>query len=357
MKKLKKISSLLCTLILTIGCFSTAAAAEAQNDLQTLSVNDQTDGTLPPQEFTDLEIYAEGENVASLAGAPESMPKTRATWAISDPIFVGNGTLADVYDAYLIPVTSVDMVSFLKLDSTNPNLMVMLYQVKSDGQLIPTNWQLSANAGASFRTVPKGTQFALVIGSISGTERGDYTLMWNASSPAENATSVLSYSDDLTNVLIYYSDGEVLGNGINILTDLQWKESETWYTSLGYSSRNMSMKVNKAKGMYLASFSSSAPYSAPNALLVDVQEGSWSYMNSYYSNDEGDVIHVMDWYDLSGMKTPRTFGEGPYDFSYGPNYIVIDLDTFQVCDFLSPFNYHYTPSGGRTYELTLKAEL
>ncbi len=36
----------------------------------------------------------------------------------------------------------------------------------------------------------------------------------------------------------------------------------------------------------------------------------------------------------------------------GYNFIVIDLDKFQVCEFLSPFNYFYTEEGKRTYSLT-----
>ncbi|WP_318062666.1 hypothetical protein [Clostridium boliviensis] len=156
-------------------------------------------------------------------------------------------------------------------------------------------------------------------------------------------------------MVLYYSNSKILSNGTNIIDGLKWEDHETWYLPLGYSARDMSMSVasnNGVRGVYLGSFSSSAPYSAPNALLIDVNRGSWLYSNSYYRNDTGDVTHVIDYYDLSGLKTPRTFGEGYADFSYGPNYIVIDLDTFQVCDFLSPFNYHYTPEGGRTYSLT-----
>ena len=83
-----------------------------------------------------------------------------------------------------------------------------------------------------------------------------------------------------------------------------------------------------------------------------MNRGAWLYTNSYYRNDTGDVTHIINWYDPSGLKTPRTFGEGSDDFSYGPNYIVINLDTFEVCEFLSPFNYHYTQDGGRAFTLT-----
>ena len=88
------------------------------------------------------------------------------------------------------------------------------------------------------------------------------------------------------------------------------------------------MKMYSAKGIYKGSFSSSA-YSAPNALLVDVKTGSWLYSNSFYMNVGGDVTHQINYIDPSGLKTPRTFGEGYADYT-DHNFIIIDLDKFQV---------------------------
>ena len=72
------------------------------------------------------------------------------------------------------------------------------------------------------------------------------------------------------------------------------------------------------------------------------------YCNSYYYNNAGDVKHEMNYTDLSGIKTPRVFGEEVTDFEYGPSYLVVDLDTLKVVDYISPFNYYYQV-GGRTY--------
>ena len=60
----------------------------------------------------------------------------------------------------------------------------------------------------------------------------------------------------------------------------------------------------------------------------------------------------MDYTDPSGLHTPRTLGDAATDYDWGSHYVVIDLNTFQVVDFLSPFNYHYTQTGGRTYSLS-----
>ena len=74
----------------------------------------------------------------------------------------------------------------------------------------------------------------------------------------------------------------------------------------------------------------------------------WRYCNSYYYNNAGDLKHEMNYTDLSGIKTPRVFGEEATDFEYGPSYLVVDLDTLKVVDYISPFNYYYQV-GGRTY--------
>lgn len=274
----------------------------------------------------------------------------RDIWAINDPVFVGNGTLDEQFDLYVVTLNQKQL-SFLKLNSSNPNLMAILYEVKPDGTLGGSyNWGAVANGGAAYINIPAG-RYAIVIGSGTGTERGTYNLMWNCSTP-EGAKSIIYTRQDLSMVYVYVNNGTVYANGVNIIKGLEWEEHETWYMPSGYSGRDMEMTVFGVSGIYKGNFSSSLPYSAPNALLVNVSRGSWLYHNSYYSNVEGDTVHVQDYFDLSGLKTPRTFGEGAHDFSYGPNYIVINMDTNEVCEFLSPFNIHFTPDGGRTYSLT-----
>lgn len=358
---MKKFASLFCALALIASCFSMTAfasetdsvpevaATEAQDvGIQSLSAGEAD--VLPAQEFEDLDALVQTEQSEfSLSDVPGNALNSRAVWAINDPVFVGNGTLSDSFDIYVVTLTAKQL-SFLKLNSSNSNLMAVLYYVENGSLAGSTGWGVHANEGEAFINIPDG-QYAIVIGSSSGTEVGNYKLMWNCSNPA-GAQAIVDTTDDLARVVVYYDNSRVLANGNNILTKLTWEEHETWYTSLGYSARDMSMTLFEARGVYLGSFSSSAPYSAPNALLVDVQRGSWLYTNSYYTNNLGDVTHVINWYDPSGMETPRTFGEGPSDFSYGANYIVINLDTFEVCEFLSPFNYHYTKQGDRTFSLT-----
>ena len=63
-------------------------------------------------------------------------------------------------------------------------------------------------------------------------------------------------------------------------------------------------------------------------------------------NINGNVISWMYWEDpVTGLRTPRILGDDPLDEYYGPHYLVIDLETDQVVDFVSNFNYFYKIHG------------
>ncbi|NNJ28950.1 ORF6N domain-containing protein [Lacrimispora defluvii] len=152
-------------------------------------------------------------------------------------------------------------LAFLKLDSSNPNLLAVLYTINNGSLGSSTGWGVTANSGASFINVP-AEQYAILIGSSSGAEVGNYKLMWNCSNPS-GANAILNYTDDLSRVVLYYSNSNIMSNGTNIIDGLKWEDHETWYLPLGYSARDMSMSVasnNGVKGVYLGSFSSSASF-------------------------------------------------------------------------------------------------
>lgn len=348
----KKIFSILCLLLLcsnlTITSFAKNSTIKQTSEL--FNILNSNNNVIPQQEsFYDLGRF---DNIGNkkISGTENINMKSRSVWQINDSVFIGNGNLTDGLDIYVTTLNSKSL-SFLKLESSNSNLMAILYYINSDGTLgNSTGWGVYANKGDSFINIPEGN-YAIIIGSASGTETGNYKLMWNCSNPA-GAKKIIDRTADLGRVVILYDTQTIRSNGTNILNKLKWEEHETWYMPSGYSGRDMAITMTKAKAIYTAAFSSSKPYSTNRALLVEVEQGSWLYMNSYYKNVNGDVEHIMDYRDPSGLLTPRTFGTGASDFTYGSNYIVIDLNTFQVVEFLSPFNFHYTKEGGRTFTLS-----
>lgn len=298
------------------------------------------------QEF--LEITSENYDIPE-PNRTKSTVSTMGTWSIPDPVFVGNGNLTTSNDLYVVQNTSSSTV-FLKLASSNSNLLAVLYKVNADGSLTSTGFGVYANGSDNYGVLGAGT-YAIVIGSSDGNARGTYTLMWNRSNPS-GANSIIDKTSDLSRVVLFYNNSKILSNGDNIMTDLKWSESETWSLPNGYRARDMKIDSITSSGTYLGGFSSSAPYSTNRALFIEVSRGSYLYFNSYYQNIVGDVTHIMDWFDPSGLKTPRWLGDAATDFDWGSHYIVIDLNTFNVIEFLSPFNFHYTQQGGRTYTLT-----
>lgn len=314
--------------------------AESNNSCEFLDINNDN--------FNFQQISGNVYDKAAIQTDLETTSKAtpNGIWRINDPVFVGSGNLTEATDIYLVNTTSPATV-FLKLSSSNSNLLAVLYEVKSDGTLSSLGFGAYANGSDSYGVLNPGS-YAIVIGSSDGSARGSYTLMWNRANPS-GANRIINKTSDLSRVVLYYNDNEIRSNGNNIITDLKWEEHETWYLPLGYSARDMEIDNITSKGTYIGSFSSSAPYSTDNALLIKVDRGSYLYFNSYYRNDMGDVVHIMDYFDPSGQKTPRTLGKEPVDSTWGDHYIVIDLNTFKVVEFLSPFNFHYTKDGGRTY--------
>lgn len=90
-----------------------------------------------------------------------------------------------------------------------------------------------------------------------------------------------------------------------------------------------------------------------NALFVELDEGTnWTMFRSTMTNINGDVTHDINYSDLIGKETPR--GMDAEDISFGPHYLVIDLNKNLIVDFASYFNYWYI-EGGRTFSCTFTA--
>lgn len=315
-------------------------------DIQKITVDDSSFPQLDVNTNIKIDTL---KNTNNFKNSTTQGISTNSIWQINEPVFVGDGNLTEAYDIYLVNASS-NRTAALKLAASSSELIAQIFVVDAQGNLQATNFGVNANSSDKFGALGPGT-YAILIGSSSGTATGTYTLMWNCSNPS-GAKSIINRTSDLARVVLFYNNNEIRSNGDNIITDLRWEDSETWNLPLGFSSRKMSISTITSKGTYLGSFESSKPYKANNALLIDVSLGSYLYLNTYYSNNKGDVVHVMDFTDPSGLRTPRTLGKEPTDFDWGNHYIVIDLDTFQIVEFLSPFNHHYTTNGGRTFSLS-----
>lgn len=272
-------------------------------------------------------------------------------WQFNNPFGIVNGNLSDVADFYIVENPS-DTIAFLKLTAEDPNLIALLYFVNSDYTLGgSTGFGVYANDDYVVTGLPSGI-YAIVIGSVDGTARGNYQLHWNRSNPFPESNDQylpISISEDLMQITIYYRDDKILSNGNNLMTNLEYEARRDFYVPNGYAHITSRIyAVYETGDIYAGAFSYEdfTPYSTDNALIIELKRAGYSYINRFYQNINGNVTSWMYWEDpITGLTTPRTLGDAPEDAEYGPHYLVIDLNTNQVVDFVSLFNYYYGSYG------------
>ncbi len=342
---MKKVLSFLCAFALIMSVSTTAFAVEldesglddAENmkrvaaDIQSnfVDVGEENQDTI-----TDVLNTIESDSL-------QLNMMARDTWRITDNIFNGKESVsaADPVDMYIVQTTS-DTAAAMKIVSSNTNLIVRLYILDMNtGNAAGTDvFDSASDSGAQvLGTLPAGNYVLGVYSTDTSVPAGSYTLMWNCSNPG-GASAIVNCNSDLTKVILGYSDRiAIYCNGVNWLNDLEWEEHYTFSYGNSYNGRDQSISDITVRRVNVGSFSSNK-YSTNNALFVSVGVGSlWTIMRSHYTNNNGDVTHIMNYFDASGRETPRRFDA--LDMEYGPHYIVIDMDTNKVVDFASPYNY------------------
>lgn len=274
-------------------------------------------------------------------------------WNMPNPVTVTNGVLTDSSSsaAYYFKVTRPSF-TFLKIKSTNANIVAQLYMSTDSGYKQTNFYNLSSSSGFSDIVLPVG-DYCMAVASKDGTARGNYTLMFNRSNKSD-AKNLVYVSENLDKVTLHYGamDFECNGTALFYNDHLTWEEHWTFVSGNSYWGRDQQINHIKPKlyavGSYTTTYTSSdhTNSSTNHALYIEAGVGTqWSYMTSQYI-DIGSAHHTMDPMDFRGKKTPRPLDKD--DMSYGPHYIIFDLEKNKVVDFASPLNYWYT-KGGKKY--------
>lgn len=340
-KSMKRIFGVICafSMLISMSANAVAAGSETATSLEA------------PK---SIQISYDGNSLDSGASLSESLSavpeesiqlnmKARGTWVLADEIFNGYGdlTAADSIDMYIVQ-TAKDTAPAMKIVSDNPNLIVRLYFLDmSTGNAEGTTIydQAGDDTPNILGTMPAGDYVLGVYSLDQNQPAGDYTLMWNCANPG-GAVSIVDFDSNLTSVILGYNNPPAIYcNGTDWLTDLSWEEHYTFSYGSGYSGRDQSISNITVRQVNVGTYQTNK-YSTNNALFVEVGVGSlWTIMRSQYSNINGSVTHIMDYTDATGQETPRRFTDIDVMEPLGPHYIVIDLDTFNVVDFASPYNY------------------
>lgn len=140
----------------------------------------------------------------------------------------------------------------------------------------------------------------------------------------------------MSKVTLGYPGSDIFCNGEDWIASLEWEEHYTFNTSNGHSGRDQSISDVSARRINLGTYTSSK-HTTNFAMFIDAGRDSlWLYMVSQYSNVNGSVSHTMNYHDASGRETPRRF-DGT-DEANGPHYVVYDMNTHEVIDFISQYN-------------------
>ena len=358
MKKVtKRVLSGLCAFSLLSGMSFTAFAAEPTG--KDISKIPAVEGKIPQPSIDEVQQVAKtmkNNFVSSLSADPNTLNETyslvegqdiqvdmksRETWLLEDEIFNGTGDVsaADNMDMYIVQTTTGSAPA-MKIVSDNPNLVVRLYILDmATGQASGTNIfdQAGDNAANVLADMPAGNYVLGVYSLDQSRPDGNYTLMWNRANPA-GAKAIVNCDANLLNVILGYKyPVAIYCNGNEWINGLEWEEHYTLSTGTGHYGRDQSISDINVQKVNVGIFDTNK-YKTNNALFLELGPDTlWTIMRSQYSNINGDVTHIMDWNDVTGTRTPRRFTAA--DMVFGPHYIVIDMNTNQIVDFASPYNY------------------
>ncbi len=283
-------------------------------------------------------------------------------WNFNDPFGIVEGELTATYNCYIVD-NERDSIAFIKLTASDPNMLAIVFQLNEDGTLgNNTGIGVVANQEFSVNGLAAG-KYAIIIGSQGGSARGQYSLSWNRANPfprTNETVNIINLSENLMNIAIYYSETHIASNGENIMGNLEYEGIRNFYVPNGYAHITTSVfDVLETGNIFRASFSyqDSVPYSTENALVIEVLRARYSYVDRYYQNNNGSVTSWMRWEDpITGLRTPRVLGDSSEDSAYGRHYLVVDLNTGKVVDFVSQFNYFYGING-RTHSFSNEVQL
>lgn len=328
-------------------------------NLNTEKLNDFTISNIDTRFPKDVSILDNNPTVKSFSNTKNN----RGAWFLNDPYGVVDGNLSTQNDFYLVENTS-DTYAFLKLTADDPNLLAILYYMDEEGNLTgSTGFGVYANDSFDYVGLPPG-QYAIVIGSSNGEARGAYSLHWNRSNPFRQGNETvkpLIISNDLMQIVLYYNDKKILNNGHNVVSDYSYEYNRELYVPSGYGYYKTSISnVYDTGSMFLGNFSymdgdGHTSYSTNNALIVEARRSAYTYIERYYQNINGNVVSKMSWNDpFTDLKSPRPLGDDELDRELGPHYVVFDLNTNELVDFVSLFNYPYMRLGREAHMSNLQ---
>lgn len=273
--------------------------------------------------------------------------QTRSGSVINDSYGISQGTLTEenTLDYYLFS-TIKDSLSVSKIVTNNSNYTMILGLVDyTTGQISLTSYGAVANQQYAIN-LPKG-DYAWIIQSQNATYGDSYKLQYNYSLPM-NADDVLYISDDYQKIYSFSYGAFKINNqyqNLDYKYDLHWQtelsSGTAWHTEKIWLENATVTDVIHMGGFQYKHGSNYITY--PNTIVFNVGEGGT--FTHYLDQNPPRVFH--DYKDMAGRETPRAIDSFDLEL-YGSHYLVYDLDTDTVKEFVSGLSRQWSGTPDKT---------
>lgn len=356
---LKKAISILVGVTMCLSMFSSNASA-VESDLE-LS-NDISSCILTDGETADSHLIIPQEFTVDTNTIRQINTNARGTWNLGNrDIFYLDETLSsdEDDDMYIWSLKHSASVAF-KITSTDSNYVAAFYSLNMEtGEATPLNFgDYASDNNANYKVNMPAGDYAIFVFSRSSTSGSDYSLMLNASNPA-NATHVMAESSNLAKVIFFYANNSttslVYSNGTCLTNNLSWDRRLVGnYGGGNYTARQCQVGLDGSdtsvyiKGISVGEYSSDYAGHISNAMFVELDEGTLFHVTRTVSvNPSIEIDHT----DYKGLTTPRRLMNGIDISSSCAHYLVVDLNTGKVVDFASIANIFYSKGWTEKYVL------
>lgn len=277
-------------------------------------------------------------------------PSVKSAYNVTEDLlsYSDSLTTADPSDFYFFSVPDTRTIIF-QLQSSNTNYRVDLYSINwSTGTASPVGLGYTIGSVPAMANDLTAGDWGLMVIS-SGTVGNTYRIDMNAAGPG-GATSLESSTNTLNSVVWRYPNNDLYFNNTYIANttqaantnpNLDW--TREFYFSSGGSYQSRTHEISDARVSYITTrVNYSSDYASSNnaVLIVLDEETLFTYHESEYHSGN-PPYYYQSFVDTTGKVTPRRLDRLLDDMVNNPKFLAYDLNTNQVIDFVSNFNYYY----------------
>ena len=348
MNYIKKTLSVIAAVAMTF-CSSIVFAADS--NINSAETNDETSITLSAEDINITD--APSEDVIGLSTTLNYSPEVQTYGAFQGSAYIYNTdtlTSEDAVDFYLFTLSGIK-TALLSLQTTGDYIALICPYNPTTGNIdvSTSNPYVLAGESVAYTAVNNNGQntFCLVVMNLGDEYGASYTVAMNATNPG-GATSILYFSSNFSRAVCGYSNNDVYSNGVNIS-----------------AAANDYINTRMNGAVFEDQYKSGSPsYIVCNVGVVSTPEyidGDSLFYGSYtstcpYTNLKNGLGHSSSdaiFIPINGYVFTTSLSGSYIDYQFirdvATGFLIYDLNTNQIIDWMSSSNIFYTPNGFFNY--------